>query len=126
MTIRELALNLIENASDATPTVIDMDRAKEIIGWLDPENLPEDLTPEAFMETFNDIIKEGETTMETTLYTAIIETEDGIHIFRKAISDPTAEYEDFEIEMDNKADDLDGEVLCIYAPEDIVEDTTLD
>jgi hypothetical protein len=58
MTIRELAMNLIEHA-DETPSVIDLDRATEIIGWLDPDSdLPEDLTPEAFMEAFNDIIHE--------------------------------------------------------------------
>ena len=59
MTIKELALNLIEHA-DETPTKIDLDRAAEIIGWLDPDsNLPEDLTPEAFMEAFNEIISES-------------------------------------------------------------------
>ena len=56
MTIRELAKNLIEHA-DETPNTISLDRAAEIIGWLDPNSdLPEDLTPEAFMESFNDII----------------------------------------------------------------------
>ena len=64
--------------------------------------------------------------MEKTLYTAIIEANDGIHLIRKSISDPTAEYEDFEIAMENKADALDGELHVIYAPEDVVEDTTLD
>ena len=64
--------------------------------------------------------------MEKTLYTAVIEGNDGIHLIRKAISDPTAEYEDFEIAMENKADDLDGELHVIYAQDDIVEDTTLE
>lgn len=63
--------------------------------------------------------------MEKTLYTAVIETEDGIHLIRKEISDPTAEYEDFEIEAENRADKLDGELLVIYSPEDIVEDVTI-
>ena len=63
--------------------------------------------------------------MEKTLYTAIIEANDGIHLIRKAISDPTAEYEDFEIQMENKAEELNGELHTIYAPEDVVEDTTL-
>lgn len=59
MTIRELALNLIEHA-DEELAEIDLDRATEIISWLDPDsNLPEDLTPEAFMEAFNEIIKES-------------------------------------------------------------------
>ena len=64
--------------------------------------------------------------MDKTLYTAIIEADDGIHLIRKAISDPTAEYEDFEVAMENKADDLDGELHCIYCQDDIVEDTTLE
>ena len=64
--------------------------------------------------------------MEKTLYTAIIENDDGIHMIRKNIADPTAEYEDFEFSMQQKADDLDGELHCIYAPDDIVEDVTLE
>ena len=64
--------------------------------------------------------------MEKTLYTAVIEADDGIHLIRKAISDPNAEYEDFEIAMENKAADLDGELHLIYAQEDVVEDTTLE
>ena len=64
--------------------------------------------------------------MEKTLYTAVIEADDGIHLIRKAITDPTAEYEDFEIAMENKADDLDGELHVIYAQDGIVEDTTLE
>jgi len=63
--------------------------------------------------------------MEKTLYTAVIEADDGIHLIRKGISDPTAEYEDFEIAMENKADELDGELYCIYCPDDVVEDVTL-
>ena len=56
MTIHELALNLIEHAEE-TPTPIDLDRAKEIISWLDPDtDLPEDLAPEPFMEAFNAIL----------------------------------------------------------------------
>lgn len=64
--------------------------------------------------------------MEKTLYTAIIEENDGIHLIRKAISDPNAEYEDFEIAMENKADELNGELHCIYAADDIIEDITLE
>ena len=63
--------------------------------------------------------------MESTLFTAIIEADDGIHLIRKAITDPNAEYEDFEIAMENKAVELDGELHCIYCDDDIVEDTTL-
>lgn len=59
MTIRELALNLIEHA-DETPSEIDLDRSAEIIGWLDPDtDLPENLTPDAFMAAWNDIVHEG-------------------------------------------------------------------
>lgn len=59
MTIRELALNLIEHA-DETPSVIDLDRAAEIIGWLDPDtDLPADMTPAAFMDAWNDIIQKS-------------------------------------------------------------------
>lgn len=60
MTISELALNLIEHA-DMTPGIIDLDTAKTLIGWMDPEtNLPENLTPESFMEAWNDIIRSGD------------------------------------------------------------------
>lgn len=59
MTIRELALNLIEHA-DTAPAEIDPARAAEIIGWLDPAQvLPEGLTPEAFLAAWNDIVQEG-------------------------------------------------------------------
>lgn len=59
MTINELALNLIEHAEEK-PEPIDLDRAKEIIGWLDPDtDLPEDLTPELFMDAFNAILAES-------------------------------------------------------------------
>jgi len=59
MTTYELAQNLIDNDRDGTPTFIDLARATELIGWLDPDTgLPEDLTPESFMEAWNDIIRE--------------------------------------------------------------------
>ena len=59
MTIRELATNLIEHA-DTTPDVIDLDTAKDYISWMDPDtDLPEDLSPETFMDTWNDIIRSG-------------------------------------------------------------------
>ena len=38
--------------------------------------------------------------MEKTMYTAVIDAKDGIHLIRKSISDPTAQYEDFEIAME--------------------------
>ena len=59
MTVHELTQNLIEHAEE-TPSVIDLDRAAEIIGWLDKDNdLPEDLTPESFMEAWNEIVPHG-------------------------------------------------------------------
>ena len=56
MTIRDLAMNLIEHA-DTPQSVIDRDRAVEIIGMLDPAaGLPDDLTPENLADVWNDII----------------------------------------------------------------------
>ena len=61
MTIRELATNLIEHADDTRDIVeIDLARAAEIVSWLDPDSdLPEGLTPESFMEIWNDLIRSG-------------------------------------------------------------------
>lgn len=64
--------------------------------------------------------------MESILYTAMIEAEDGIHLFQKKISDHTAQYEDFEFAMQDKAAEMNGDLLCIYAPDDIVETVTID
>ena len=61
-----------------------------------------------------------------TTYTALIETEEGIHIFHKAVSDDHGAYEDFEYAMQDKAADLDGELFGPYSDDDIVEDVTLD
>jgi hypothetical protein len=59
MSIRELALNLIEHA-DIAPQEIDLARAAELISWLDPDaGLPEGLTPEALMDAWNDIVRSG-------------------------------------------------------------------
>ena len=63
--------------------------------------------------------------MEDTIYTAVIEANDGIHLIRKAISDPNAQYEDFEIAMEHKADNLGGELHCIYCQDDVVENVML-
>ena len=61
MTVRELAQNLIDNDREGTPTVIDLARAAQLVGWMVADDsdgdLPEDLTPESFMEAWNDIIK---------------------------------------------------------------------
>lgn len=57
MTIRELAQNWIENA-DTTPEEITTETAAEYIGWMDKDSdLPEGLTPEAFAEAWNNIIR---------------------------------------------------------------------
>ena len=63
--------------------------------------------------------------MNPTLYTALIDADDGIHILHKYISDPTAEFEDFELYCQNKALEIGGELLGPYSAQDIVEDTTL-
>lgn len=132
MTIRELAENLILNAEETPVQKIDLSFADSIVRDIladnsdNPENLPEGLTPESFMETFNDLIKEEDNTMEKTLYTAVIEAADGIHLIKKNIADPTGEYEDFEFAMQKKAEELSGELHCIYCTDDIVEDTTLE
>ena len=57
MTVKEFALNLIENADD-TPLRITETEAAEYIGWA--ENLPDGITPSALAEAWNDIISEFE------------------------------------------------------------------
>ena len=64
--------------------------------------------------------------MEKTLYTALINADDGIHIIRKEVSDDHGAYEDFEYAMQDKANDLSGELFGPYCQEDIVEDVTLE
>lgn len=66
MTTYELALNWIEHA-DETPGIIDLETAAQYIGWMDPDtDLPEDLTPESFMEAWNEIINKEKTQMSKT------------------------------------------------------------
>lgn len=56
MTVKELAMNWIENA-DTTPGKITVEQAEEYIGWMDRDtDLPEDLTPETFAEAWNEIV----------------------------------------------------------------------
>lgn len=65
MTIRELALNWIENSNEEV-TAITREQAEEYIGWMDPdtlENLDEEMTADAFMEAWNDIVEESEKRM---------------------------------------------------------------
>lgn len=64
--------------------------------------------------------------MEKTIYTVLINANDGIHIIHKAVSDEHGAYEDFEYAMQDKANDLDGELFGPYCDEDIVEDITLE
>jgi hypothetical protein len=60
MTIGELAMSWIENAN-TTPTEITVDDAAQFIGWMDRDtDLPKDLTPEAFADAWNDIIRGDE------------------------------------------------------------------
>lgn len=53
--IREIAKTWIDNA-DTTPEKIDIETAKQYVAWMDPETTPAEMTPEAFMEAWNDII----------------------------------------------------------------------
>lgn len=97
---------------DATENTIITETDLEIIasGWdKRPEDIIDQLIP-----------------LPAAVYTAIIEDDNGIHLVHKSISDPNAEYEDFEIAMENKADDLNGELYCIYSDDDIVEDITME
>jgi len=64
--------------------------------------------------------------MEKTIYTVLINANDGIHIIHKAVSDEHGAYEDFEYAMQDKANDLDGELFGPYSDDDIVEDITLE
>lgn len=58
MTIRELAINLIENDSTSDRHLLTLEEAATIVGDLladdDDGDLPHDLTPEAFRDAFND------------------------------------------------------------------------
>ena len=64
--------------------------------------------------------------MEKTLYTALINADDGVHIIRKEVSDDHGAYEDFEYAVQDKANDLNGELFGPYSHDDIVEDITLE
>ena len=64
--------------------------------------------------------------MKKTLYTAMINADDGIHIIRKNVSDEHGAFEDFEYAMQDKANDLSGELFGPYCQDDVVEDITLE
>ena len=61
MSTYELALNWIENAN-VTPGNIDLETATRCVEWIRTDmkdtdtEAPEDLTPESFMEAWNEII----------------------------------------------------------------------
>lgn len=62
MTIRELAQGMIENdrTGDYYDRDITLEEASDFISWMDPDTeLPEDLTPEALMDAWNDIVRES-------------------------------------------------------------------
>ena len=64
--------------------------------------------------------------MKKTLFTAMINADDGIHIIRKNVSDEHGAFEDFEYAMQDKANDLSGDLFGPYCQEDVVEDITLE
>lgn len=58
-TINELVKSMMCN-SDTTPEIIDTETATTWIGWMYPDgNIPEDTTPEAFTEIWNDLVRES-------------------------------------------------------------------
>lgn len=62
MTIYELAQGMIENdhTGDYYDRDITLEEASDFISWMDPDTeLPEDLTPEALMDAWNDIVRES-------------------------------------------------------------------
>ena len=63
--------------------------------------------------------------MAKTLYSVLINADDGIHIIRKFVPDDPGAYEDFEYAMQDKAHALSGELFGPYCHDDIVEDVTL-
>lgn len=64
--------------------------------------------------------------MKKTLYTALINAEDGVHIIRKNVSDDHGAFEDFEYAMQDKAAGLSGELFGPYCQDDVVEDTIIE
>ena len=64
--------------------------------------------------------------MKKTLYTAMINADDGIHIIHKNVSDDHGAFEDFEYAMQDKANDLSGDLFGPYCQEDVVEDIILE
>lgn len=58
MTIKELAMNWIENADVSPVPEITAETAEQYISWMDSDtDLPDDLTPEAFADAWNSIIR---------------------------------------------------------------------
>ena len=59
MTVKQLAINWIENADTVPVPEIDIETARQYVSWMDPDTVPEDITPEAFMAAWNDVIRHG-------------------------------------------------------------------
>ena len=61
--IHDLALNWIHNADSSDIVEIDLETAAKYVSWMDSDindTLQEDITPEKFMEAWNDLIREEE------------------------------------------------------------------
>lgn len=57
MTIKEVAENWILNADTSDLTPIDIKTARQYVSWMDPDQTPEDMTPEAFMNAYNSLVR---------------------------------------------------------------------
>ena len=57
MTVKELAINWIENADSSPIPEIDTETARQYLSWMEPETIPEGITPENFADAWNDIIR---------------------------------------------------------------------
>lgn len=61
-----------------------------------------------------------------TTYTALIEDDNGIHIYHKPLPDDDfPAFEDFDLYIQNLANAMDGEYFGPYSDDEIVEDTTM-
>ena len=58
MTIRELAIYMIEHSDTMPVPEIDLETAEKYISWFDPDiSVPEDLNATDFMNEWNDIVR---------------------------------------------------------------------
>ena len=61
-----------------------------------------------------------------TTYTALIEDDNGIHIYKKALPDDDfPAFEDFDLYIQNLANAMDGEYFGPYAEDEVVEEVTM-